>query len=383
MRDHDHHRADESRMDSHHRHSYGYESTHPHSHAEAPTHVHPHELDSVEGRVHDRDQAGGFPSRFFRRHSHDASDSLDDALAGSSEGIRTVQISLVVLGATAILQLMVVIMSGSVALFADTIHNVADAATAIPLWIAFSLSRRQPNDRYTYGYGRAEDLAGVFVVGVIAVSAAVASWESIQRLLHPQAIDNLGWVCAAAVVGFVGNEIVARYRIRTGERIGSAALVADGYHARTDGFTSVAVLFGGLGAWLGFPQADPLVGLGITAAIAILLKDAAFRIWHRLMDAVDPALLQRVRSAAASADGVESVSQVRARWIGHTIHAEVLLTASSGLPLNQAHAVAERARHAMLHAVPKLTSVTVHVDPHSVGGHDHHADLAHHDRASS
>jgi cation diffusion facilitator family transporter len=312
-------------------------------------------------------------------HSHDASDSIDDALAGSSEGIRTVKVSLLGLGVTAVLQLMVVVLSGSVALLADTIHNLADASTALPLWLAFSVSRRPPNERYTYGYGRAEDVAGVFVVLVIAASAAVAAWESIQRLLRPQPIEQVGWVAVAGLVGFFGNEIVARYRIRTGQRIGSAALVADGYHARTDGFTSLAVLAGALGTWFGFQQADPLVGLFITVAILVLLKDAARQIWHRLMDAVDPALLSQVRAAAQSEPGVESVSSVRARWIGHTIHAEVLLTAASDLTLREAHAVAERARHAMLHAVPKLSSVTVHVDPPILNGVDPHADLAHHD----
>ncbi len=351
--------------------------THARTHFPRRTDVdqHPHD--------HDHTASTGFLGGFFHGHSHDAADSLDDALAGSAEGIRTVQISLGVLGLTALLQVIVVVVSGSVALFADTIHNVADASTAIPLWLAFSLSRRRPTDRYTYGFGRAEDVAGVFVLLMIAGSAGVAAWESFQRLLHPQAIDHLGWVSVAAVIGCIGNEAVARYRIRTGERIGSAALVADGYHARTDGLTSLAVLLGAIGVWLGFPQADPLVGLGITVAILLVLKDAARQIWHRLMDAVDPALLQRARRAAESASGVESVSEIRARWIGHTMHAEVLLTAAGSLPLNQAHAVAERARHAMLHAVPKLSSVTVHVDPHTHDGRDHHAELAHHDHTAT
>jgi cation diffusion facilitator family transporter len=390
-----------------HRHLQGAPFEHGHQQAAETTYARPHEHWDPEGEdlrgEHDRaDQhdvlhadnrslqhdhphehaaSTGLFGKLFHGHSHDASDSLDDALAGSAEGIRTVKISLVGLGITALIQLAVVLMSGSVALLADTIHNVADASTAIPLWLAFSLSRRRPSDRYTYGYGRAEDIAGIFVVLMIASSAAVAAWESVQRLIHPQPVSNLVWVGVAALIGFLGNEAVAQYRIRTGERIGSAALVADGYHARTDGLTSLAVLFGALGVWLGFPKADPLVGLGITVAILLVLKDAVRQIWHRLMDAVDPAILAQATKAAESAAGVESVSQVRARWIGHTIHAEVLLTAKSSLLLGQAHAVAERARHAMLHAVPKLSSVTVHVDPDSADGHDYHAKLQHHDRA--
>jgi len=291
-----------------------------------------------------------------------------------------VQLSLLGLGITALLQLAIVLVSGSVALLADTIHNFTDAMTAVPLWLAFSIGRRPANQRYTYGYGRAEDLAGVFVVLMIAGSSALALWESLQKLLHPEPIQYLGWVAVAGLIGFVGNELVAQYRIRAGQRIGSAALVADGYHARTDGFTSLAVLLSAAGVWLGFPQADPIVGLVITVAIVLVLKDAARQVWQRLMDAVDPALIERAREAAREADGVLDVSHVRARWIGHSIVADALVVADSHLTLTEGHAIGERARHAMLHAVPKLSDVRVHVDPSSADGVDHHAELAHHDR---
>jgi cation diffusion facilitator family transporter len=303
-------------------------------------------------------------------------------MAGSAEGIRAVKISLLALGVTAIAQLAIALLSGSVALLADTVHNFADASTSIPLWLAFSFSRRPPNRRYTYGYGRAEDLAGVFVVLMITGSALFAAYESFQKLLHPEPIGLLEWVAAAGVLGFIGNEVVAQYRIRVGERIGSAALIADGYHARTDGFTSLAVLFGAVGVWLGYPIADPIVGLLITIAILLVLKDAVRQIWQRLMDAVDPEIVAKAERAAAEVEGVEQVRSVRARWIGHTIHAEAQIIADQGLPLVEAHAIGERARHAMLHAVPKLTSVIVHVDPCEHDGHDHHADLAHHDQRS-
>ncbi|SRR5581483_8853826 len=353
----------------HHAHDHGEQS---HGHAHGHDHEHPHEHAHESG-------IRGFVAGLLQPHSHDASDSVDDALSGSAEGIRTVKLSLLGLGATAVLQLVVVLASGSVALLADTIHNFADASTAIPLWLAFSLSRRPPTRRYTYGFGQAEDLAGVFIVLMIAGSSAVAAWESVQKLLHPEPITNLGWVAVASIIGFLGNELVAQYRIRTGERIGSAALKADGYHARTDGLTSLAVLLGALGVWLGFPQADPFVGLGITVAILLILKGAAVQIWPRLTDSVDPFIIEQAQQAAGSADGVQGVSQVRARWIGHTIHAEALIVADADLPLKEAHGVAERARHAMLHAVPKLSSVTVHVDPCTRDGSDPHADLAHHD----
>ena len=166
-----------------------------------------------------------------------------------------------ILSITAILQFVAVLATGSVALLADTIHNVGDAATAVPLWIAFLLARRKPSPRFTYGYGRAEDLAGVAIVLIILISAIVAAYEAIDRLIHPQPIIYLGWVALAGVIGFIGNEAVAVFRIRVGREINSAALIADGYHARTDGLTSLAVVAGAFGVWLGFPVADPIVGL--------------------------------------------------------------------------------------------------------------------------
>ncbi len=344
---------------------------HPHAHAED---------DQDHGHDHPTGRFAWLRELlpFGHGHSHDAADSLDDALAGSAEGIRAVKVSLLGLGVTSVLQLIVVIISGSVALLADTIHNFSDAATAIPLWLAFSLSRKPPTRRYTYGYGRAEDLAGVFVVLMIASSTVVAAWVSIERLFNPKPVSQLEWVAAAALIGFIGNEVVAQYRIRAGERIGSAALVADGYHARTDGFTSLAVLFGAIGVWLGFPLADPLIGLGITVAILFVLKDAAVQIWRRLMDAVDPQIVADVEKAAQQIPGVQEVSSVQARWLGHSIHVEAEIIANKDLKLSEAHAVAEEVRHAVIHAVPKIARVAIHVDPSTEDGSNHHSVLEHH-----
>jgi cation diffusion facilitator family transporter len=347
-----------------------------------PVRAHPHPAEHAHAHDHDHEHPEDLWSRLvhlLRPHSHDAAESVDDGLTSSAAGIRAVKLSLLGLGLTAALQLAVALASGSVAVLADTIHNAADASTAVPLWLAFSIGRRPPTRSYTYGYGRAEDLAGVFVVLMIGGSAVVAAWESLQKLLAPTPVEHLGWVAAAGLLGFVGNELVAQYRIRVGQRIGSAALVADGYHARTDGLTSLAVVLGALGVFLGFPRADPLVGLLITVAILLILKDAAIQMWRRLMDAVDPDLVTRAETAASQAEGVQEVSAVRARWIGHTIHAEALIVVDEDVSLGEAHAVAERARHAMLHAVPKLASVTVHVDPCGHAQRDHHAELAHHD----
>nr|WP_246006290.1 cation diffusion facilitator family transporter [Georgenia muralis] len=293
----------------------------------------------------------------FVPHSHDAADSIDDALEASSQGIRAVKISLVVLGITAAAQLVIVAISGSVALLADTIHNFSDALTAVPLWIAFALGRRAPTRRYTHGYGRAEDLAGLFIVAMIALSAVIAGVESIRRLAEPQPLENLGWVFAAGIVGFLGNEAVAVYRIRTGRRIGSAALVADGLHARTDGFTSLAVVLGVIGVWVGVPQADPIVGLLITAAILILLWGTARDVGRRILDGVDPTLTDRAEEALRGVADVEGVSDLRLRWSGHRLAVQATLTTHPATPLVQLEEMTTRARHALGQGLPSVGDV--------------------------
>ncbi|ARF59313.1 cation diffusion facilitator family transporter [Streptomyces gilvosporeus] len=310
-------------------------------------------------------------------HSHDAMDKVDAAMETSREGMRTLWLSLGILGLTTVVQAAVVALSGSVALLGDTIHNAADALTAVPLGIAFVVGRRSANRRYTYGYGRAEDLAGIAIVLTIAASSALAGYEAIDRLLHPREVTHLWAVAAAAVVGFVGNEWVARHRIRTGRRIGSAALVADGLHARTDGFTSLAVLLGAGGAALGLRMADPVIGLLITAAILMVLRDAAREVYRRLMDSVDPGLIDTAENALRQVDGVLGVGQVRMRWVGHALRAEADIVVDAHLTVVQAHALAVAAEHALIHAVPRLTAATVHTD-HTSDGTDPHAALAHH-----
>jgi cation diffusion facilitator family transporter len=250
-----------------------------------------------------------------------------------------------------------------VALLGDTLHNVADALTAVPLGVAFLLGRRVATRRYTYGFGRAEDLAGIVIVATIAASAAFAGYEAVRRLLQPQDLTHLGYVAAAGLLGFAGNEIVARYRISVGRRIGSAALVADGLHARTDGFTSLAVLLGAGGAALGWRWADPVAGLLITAAIVLVLRSAAREIYRRLMDAVDPVLVDRAEACLRETPGVLDVGSVRLRWIGHRLHAETEITVGAELSLAAAHAIAVDAEHRLGHAVPRLTSALIHPDP--------------------
>lgn len=303
---------------------HGHEHTQFENHgAGGPRHPHHHDHDDDHAHGHSHPTGiRGFFHGLFVPHSHDASDSIDDALEANTAGVRAVKISLVGLGITATLQIVITIISGSVALLADTIHNFSDALTAVPLWVAFVLGRRVPTHRYTFGFGRVEDLAGLFVVAMIALSAIVAGVESIRRFFEPQPVQNLGWVLAAGLIGFAGNELVAAYRIRVGRQIGSAALVADGIHARTDGFTSLAVVLGVIGIWLGFPLADPIVGLLISLAIFVLLIGTAREIGRRLLDGVDPLLVARVEEALVGLVDVRSVEQIRARWLGHRLSIE-------------------------------------------------------------
>jgi cation diffusion facilitator family transporter len=332
--------------------------------------IHQHHHDHEYGHHHEHDHPSGIRGvvkQIFVPHSHDAADSVDTALETSAVGIRAVKISLIGLGATAVVQVVIAVVSGSIALAADTIHNFSDALTAIPLWIAFALGRRAATRRYTYGYGRAEDLAGLFVIGMITLSAIIAAYEAIRRLLHPVAIGHVGWVAAAGVIGFLGNEVVATYRIRTGRRIGSAALMADGLHARTDGFTSLAVLFGAGGVALGYPLADPIVGLIITVAILAVLRTAARDIFHLPLDAVDPNLIDTAEASLAARLGVRNVRSIRMRWIGHRLHADAELDIDPNTSLEDAHRIAHDAEHQLTHAVPKLSSALVHAYPAHTG----------------
>jgi len=336
-------------LPDHHDHVHGH---HAHGHG---AHGHPHD--------HDHHHGGGLLGwlRGMFGHSHDIAEQVDTVMESSAKGIRALKISLVGLGGTALLQVLVVLYSGSVALLADTIHNFADAATAIPLWIAFALAQRGANRRFTYGYGKAEDVAGVVIVGVIFFSACVAGYEAVLKFIHPEPMEHLGWVAAAALIGFVGNEAVAVYRIRVGRQIGSAALVADGQHSRVDGFTSLSVLIGVIGTWLGFPLADPIVGVGITIAILFIVKDAARAVWHRLIDGIEPEILDDIAHAPSHIAGVQAVRNVRARWIGHKVYSDVAIAVDPDLPVHVADAIARAVERSLRAHVRPLGEVVVRV----------------------
>jgi cation diffusion facilitator family transporter len=307
-------------------------------------------------------------------HTHGA---VDPTIATSERGIWAIKWSFVGLLATALLQLAVVLLSGSVALLSDTIHNFGDAATAVPLGISFALGRLGASRRFTFGYGRVEDLAGVVVVLIILFSAVVAAYQAIERLIDPQPIGMLWAVALASVVGFVGNEAVGVFRIRVGREIGSAALVADGYHARTDGWTSLAVLAGAIGVWLGYPLADPVAGLLIAAAILVIVWQSGKAVFTRMLDGVEPEVVEEIRHTAGHVLGVEHVSEVRARWLGHRLHAEVNVAVSPELSVADGHAIASEVNHQLLHHLGYLDGAVIHVDPVEEAGEEHHRIAAH------
>lgn len=294
----------------------------------------------------------------FHGHTHGA---IDPTIATTERGIWAIKWSFIILAITAALQVLVVLVSGSVALLADTIHNIADAATAIPLWIAFVLARRKPTPTLTYGYGRAEDLAGFAIVLIILFSALVAGYQAIERMLYPQPIAFLLWVAIAGVVGFIGNEIVAVFRIRVGREINSVALIADGYHARTDGLTSLAVVAGAVGVWLGFPLADPIVGLLITIVILGIVWQSAKSVLTRMLDGVEAGLVGEIRHVASHVDGLKKVLDVKARWLGHRLHADVAVLVDDTLLVAEADILAGMLKRELFAHVPALSVANVHV----------------------
>ncbi len=309
-----------------------------------------------------------------RGHTHGL---IDPSITTSERGIWAIKWSFIGLAVTALLQIGVVLLSHSVGLLADTIHNVADATTAVPLWIAFILSRRKPNAKFTYGYGRVEDLGGMAIVLTILASAVVTGYETVQRFLHPQPVGYLWAVMVASVLGFIGNEAVAIFRIRVGREIESAALIADGYHSRIDGWTSLAVLLGALGVWMGHPLADPIVGALITVAIAQIVWQSAKAVFTRALDGIDPKIIDELRHAASHVRGVEKVTDVRARWLGHRLYAEMNVAVAPNISVEEGHAVAKEVRHEAMHHVNYLSNVVIHIDPMQEAGEEFHRIHAH------
>ncbi|MGB3311916.1 MAG: cation diffusion facilitator family transporter [Nodosilinea sp.] len=294
-------------------------------------------------------------------HTHGA---VDPEIAASDRGLWAVKWSFVGLVITAIAQAVVFVFSGSVALMADLIHNVGDAMTSVPLGVAFVLSRAKASPRFAYGYGRAEDLAGVAIVAVIFLSALITGYESIERLRHPQPLDHLGALAAAAVIGFVGNEVVALFRLRVGRAINSAALVADGLHARADGLVSLAVLVSALGVGLGYPWADPVMGLGITLVLLRVVWQSGQTVFTRLLDGIEPEVLDRLRHEVDhGVAGAASIRQVKGRWLGHRLHGDVTLAVEANLSVAAVAAIAAQLKAHLHQQMPYLAEVTIQIQP--------------------
>src|SRR3990170_3173120 len=302
---------------------------------------------------------------------------IDPAIATSQRGIWAIKWSFIGLFVTALVQIVVVLLSGSVPLLADRIHNFGDEATAIPLWVAFMLARLKPTRRFPYGLGRVEDLAGVVIVLIILSSAIVAGYEAIDRLIHPRKVEYLWAVIAASIIGFLCNEAVAIFRVKVGKEIGSAALIADGYHARVDGWTSLAVLFGALGVWFGYPLADPIVGLLITVAILWIVWRSGKAVFVRMLDGVDYNTIEEVKHMAGHVSGGIGVSEVRGRWIGHRLHTEVNISVEPTLSVAEGHKIAKEVHHQLLHRLPHLGNAIIHVDPIDENGEGHHRVFEH------
>lgn len=326
---------------------------HTHNHSEA---IQPQQ------HVHDHGEDG-------HGHTHGM---VDPSLATSEKGLWAVKWSSLILFAGACFQLGVVLLSGSISLLSDTIHNFGDAGTAVPLGIAFILGRRKANKRFTYGYGKVEDIAGIVVVLFMFVSAIYALYISIERIFHPQTISHLWVVAVASLVGFVINEGAAIFRIRVGKQIKSQALIADGYHARTDGWSSLAVLFGALGIWLGFSLADPLVGIIITIVILHTTWNSAKEVFARAIDGIDLDVVEEILHAVNHTQGVKKVSNLRARWIGHTIHTELTIVVDKTLSLLQAHNIVGEAEANVKSHILHLSHITIDVEPS-----DHLKEVAH------
>ena len=361
---------------NHTRHDHHHDDDHEHDHHHDDNHSHDHDHDSgLWGMIAAALHLPGYS------HSHDhsyASLAGDAALRDNELGIRTVKWALLALGVTTVFQVFIYVASGSVALLADTVHNLGDALNSIPLWMAFVLARRRPNKRYTYGYGRAEDVAGLLIVVSIGFSAAYILWESVQKFINPKPMDNLVWVALAAVVGFIGNEIVALLQIRVGRKIGSEAMVADGLHARTDGLTSLAVLIAVIGTILGAPILDPIIGFLIGITILFITRDAIRAMWYRLMDAVDPALIETAESIIHKHPEVQAIQRLQMRWLGHRLYAEAVLGLAPNLTMIESEHIADHISHHLYHAFPNLSEATIAVVPWNSANHAFQQESEHH-----
>jgi cation diffusion facilitator family transporter len=323
---------------------------------QAPSHQHPEGILGMIG------QALHLPG-FDHDHGDTENVVVDVAVRDNSLGIITLWVSLGLLWLTTVFQAVIYTQTNSVALLADTGHNLVDALNSIPLLIAFYLARRPATRRFTYGLGRAEDIAGIFIVLSIVFSAGHIILESVNRFFNPFPLENLGLTAIAALIGFLGNEAVAILQIRVGKRIGSDAMVADGQHARVDGVTSLAVLVAVLGAALNIPVLDPIIGVVIGVAIIGIAINAVRKVFLRLMDGVEPSIINRLEHFAQTVDGVDKIVKLRAHWVGHRLFAEITASVDETRTLVEGHSISQHIRKSLIDSIPAMGEVVVSLEP--------------------
>ncbi|WP_343571292.1 cation diffusion facilitator family transporter [Mycobacterium sp.] len=270
---------------------------------------------------------------------------------------RAVGISALVLALTGLIELVIAVVSGSVALLGDALHNLSDVSTSALVFVGFRASRRLPTERYTYGYERAEDLAGIGVALVIWSSAIVAGQESVEKLINHGSTGHVGWGIAAAAVGIAGNQLVARYKLTVGRRIRSATVVADAKHSRLDALSSAGAMLGLIAVALGWTWADAVAGIVVTGFICHVGWEVTADIAHRLLDGVDPEIITTAEFAALEVAGVQH-AHARARWTGRTLRVEVEGFLDSETSLAAADEIGRGVCAILTSRIPELQSFT-------------------------
>jgi cation diffusion facilitator family transporter len=293
-----------------------------------------------------RDPAAAFPLPRVR----------DDA-ADRREANRAIAVSAIGLAATGAIELALALVTGSVGLLGDAIHNLSDVSTSAVVFLGFRLSRRPATERYPYGLERAEDLAGVGIAVVIWASAAFAGYESIRKLVEHGHTAHVGAGIAGAVIGIVGNQVVARYKLITGKRIGSATLVADARHSWLDALSSAGALAGLIAVAAGQPWGDPVAGLAVTAFICHVGYEVTRDVVRRLADGIDPDVIYTAEAAAGSVPGVIH-AHARARWTGRTLRVEIEGWVDPGTTARQADDLGRQVADATAGQLPEAGSLT-------------------------
>jgi len=293
-----------------------------------------------------RDPAAAFPLPTTR----------DDAKE-RREANRAIAVSAIGLTATGLVELLLALLTGSVGLLGDAIHNLSDVSTSAVVFLGFRLSRRPPTERYPYGLDRAEDLAGIGIAAVIWASAAFAGYESIRKLLAHGHTTHLAAGIAGAIIGIIGNLAVARYKLVIGRRIGSATLIADARHSWLDALSSAGALAGLIAVASGQRWGDPVAGLAITAVICHVGWQVTADVVHRLADGIDPEIITTAESAAGSVPGVIH-AHARARWTGRTLRVEVEGWVDPALPVRDADALGRLAADVVARQLPEAGSFT-------------------------